>query len=181
MEGLLAMDLVKELRHVANFPKAGIDFIDITTVLKNAQAFKLAIDRMAELVRPIDFDLIVGAESRGFLVGAPLAYATGRGFAPVRKKGKLPAETVEIQYELEYGTDILELHVDAIEPGMRVLIVDDLVATGGTALANCHLVEELGGEVAAVAFFIELDGLGGREKLAGYPTYSLLKVKENPL
>ncbi len=141
------MDLVKELRHVANFPKAGIDFIDITTVLKNAQAFKLAIDRMAELVRPFDFDLIVGAESWRIFSGCALGLCNRRrGFAPVRKKGKLPAETVEIQYELNMEPDILELHVDAIEPGMRVLIVDDLVATGGTALANCHLVEELGGK-----------------------------------
>lgn len=174
------MDLKKELRHIADFPKKGIDFIDITTVLKNARAFKTVIDQMADMVRPINFDLIIGSESRGFLIGAPLAYVTGRGFAPVRKRGKLPAKTVRAQYELEYGTDVLEMHVDAVETGMKVLVVDDLLATGGTALANCRLVEELGGEVAAVVFFIELEGLGGREKLSAYPVHALLKIRENP-
>jgi adenine phosphoribosyltransferase len=173
------MDLAKELRHIPNFPKDGIDFIDITTVLKNAAAFKATIDQLAELVRPIDFDLVIGSESRGFLIGSPLAYVTGRGFAPVRKKGKLPSRTVSTEYALEYGTDVLEMHVDAIEPGMKVLVVDDLLATGGTALANCQLVEKLGGIVAAVVFFIEIEDLGGRQKLAGYPVHSLIKVREN--
>jgi len=125
------MDLAKELRHVPNFPKEGIDFIDITTVLKNAQAFKATIDQMAELAKDMNYDMVIGSESRGFILGAPLAYATGRGFAPVRKQGKLPSETVKAEYALEYGTDILELHVDAIKPGQRVLVVDDLLATGG--------------------------------------------------
>jgi len=173
------MDLAKELRHIPNFPKKGIDFIDITTVLKNPLAFRTMIDQMADMASRLDFDLIIGSESRGFLIGAPLAYATGRGFAPVRKKGKLPGQTIQAEYALEYGTDILELHVDAIQPGMRVLIVDDLLATGGTALANCQLVEKLGGIVAAVVFFIELENLDGRAKLAGYPVHSLLKIKEN--
>lgn len=173
------IDLAKELRHIPDFPKKGIDFIDITTVLKNAQAFKAAIDGLAELVSHLDYDLIIGSESRGFLIGAPLAYATGRGFAPVRKKGKLPGQTVKIEYALEYGTDALEMHVDAIQPGMKVLVVDDLLATGGTALANCRMVEELGGIVTAAVFFVELEELGGRQKLAKYAVQSLLKVKEN--
>jgi adenine phosphoribosyltransferase len=172
------MDLAKELRHIPNYPKDGIDFIDITTVLKNATAFKATIDQMVELVRQVEFDLVIGSESRGFILGAPIAYATGRGFAPVRKKGKLPWQTVSAEYSLEYGTDILEMHVDAVEPGMRVLIVDDLLATGGTALANCQMVEELGGIVAAVVFFIELEELGGREKLTGYPVQALVTVRE---
>jgi adenine phosphoribosyltransferase len=172
------MDLAKELRHIPNFPKDGIDFIDITTVLKNARAFKATIDRMAELVSQVDYDLVIGSESRGFIMGGALAYATGRGFAPVRKKGKLPGQTVQAEYTLEYRSDILEMHVDAVEPGMKVLIVDDLLATGGTALANCQMVEELGGTVAAILFFIEIGELGGRQKLSKYPVFSLVNVQE---
>ena len=171
------MDLAKELRHIPNFPKAGINFIDITTVLKNAQAFKETIDQMAELSSDLGYDLIIGSESRGFILGAPLAYATGRGFAPVRKEGKLPSETIQAVYSLEYGTDILEIHVDAISKGMRVLIVDDLLATGGTAKANCQLVEELGGIVAGIVFFIELVDLGGRKKLEGYTVRALVRIE----
>jgi adenine phosphoribosyltransferase len=172
------MDLEKVLRHVADFPKKGIDFIDITTVLQDAVAFRTAIDKMSELVCAIDFDIVIGSESRGFIVGAPLAYATGHGFVPVRKKGKLPFMTIQTTYELEYGTDVLEMHTDAIKPGDRVLVVDDLLATGGTALANIRLAEMLGGVVVGAVFFIELDGLGGRAKLAGYPVHSLICTKE---
>jgi adenine phosphoribosyltransferase len=172
------MDLAKELRHIPNFPKAGIDFIDITTVLKNPAAFRAMVDQMAALVTDLPFDLVIGSESRGFILGAPLAYVTGRGFAPVRKKGKLPWQTIKAEYDLEYGTDILEMHVDAVQPGMRVLVVDDLLATGGTALANCQIVEELGGIVSAAVFFIELEDLGGRQKLQKYPVYSLVKIRE---
>lgn len=172
------MDLAKELRHIPNFPKAGIDFIDITTVLKNPEAFRAMVDQMAALVTDLPFDLVIGSESRGFILGAPLAYVTGRGFAPVRKKGKLPWQTIKAEYDLEYGTDILEMHVDAVQPGMRVLVVDDLLATGGTALANCQIVEELGGTVTAAVFFIELEDLGGRQKLQKYPVYSLVKIRE---
>lgn len=173
------MDLEKVLRHVPDFPKKGIDFIDITTVLQDALAFRTAIDRMAELVSMIDFDIVIGSESRGFIVGAPLAYATGRGFAPVRKKGKLPYETISTTYELEYGSDVLEMHIDAIKPGDRVLVVDDLLATGGTALANIRLAEKLGGKIVGTVFFIELEDLGGRARLDGYPVYSLIKTREN--
>jgi adenine phosphoribosyltransferase len=175
------LDLEKVLRHIPNFPRKGVDFIDITTVLKNAEAFRQTIDQMADLTCGIEYDIIIGAESRGFILGATLAYATGCGFAPVRKKGKLPSKTIQAEYALEYGSDILELHVDAVEKGMRVLVVDDLLATGGTAMANCKLVETLGGTVAGVLFFIELVGLGGREKLSGYPIYTLLNVRENPV
>lgn len=172
------MDLAKELRHIPNFPKAGIDFIDITTVLKNPVAFRAMVDQMVALVTDLPFDLVIGSESRGFILGAPLAYVTGRGFAPVRKQGKLPWQTIKAEYALEYGTDILEMHVDALQPGMRVLVVDDLLATGGTALANCQIVEELGGIVTAAVFFIELEDLGGRQKLQKYPVYSLVKIRE---
>lgn len=172
------MDLEKVLRHVPDFPKKGIDFIDITTVLQDAFAFRTAIDKMADLVEMVDFDIVIGSESRGFIVGAPLAYATGRGFAPVRKKGKLPYQTIQTTYELEYGSDILEMHIDAIKPGDRVLVVDDLLATGGTALANIRLAEQLGGVIAGTVFFIELEDLGGRARLEGYPVYSLIKTRE---
>jgi len=173
------MDLAKELRHIPNFPKAGIDFIDITTVLQNAQLFRAAIDQMSEIAAGIDFELIVGTESRGFILGAPMAYAMNRGFIPVRKKGKLPWKTVQEEYELEYGKDTMEMHIDAVKPGARVLVVDDLLATGGTALANCRLIEQCGGVVAGVLFFIEIEDLGGRKKLADYPVYSLVSVQEN--
>jgi adenine phosphoribosyltransferase len=125
------MDLAAELRHIPDFPKEGIDFIDITTVLKDKELFRETIDQMAALVEDLDFDLIIGSESRGFILGAPLAYATGRGFAPVRKKGKLPFRTVQATYSLEYGSDTLEMHIDAVQPGQKVLVVDDLLATGG--------------------------------------------------
>lgn len=170
------MDLNAALRHIPDFPKAGIDFIDITTVLKDKNLFRETIDQMAELVRDVEYDLIIGSESRGFILGAPLAYATGTGFAPVRKKGKLPYRTVSATYSLEYGSDTLEMHIDAVQAGQKVLVVDDLLATGGTALANCQMVEALGGEVAKVLFFIELTELGGREKLSRYPVESLVKI-----
>lgn len=170
------MDLAAELRHIPDFPKEGIDFIDITTVLKDKELFRETIDQMAALVEDLDFDLIIGSESRGFILGAPLAYATGRGFAPARKKGKLPFRTVQATYSLEYGSDTLEMHIDAVQPGQKVLVVDDLLATGGTALANCQMVEALGGEVAGVLFFIELTDLKGKDKLSRYQLRSLVKI-----
>lgn len=162
------MDLKAKLRHVYNFPKEGIDFIDITTVLQDPEAFRESVDQMAEKVKDLDYDLIIGSESRGFIMGAPLAYASGKGFIPVRKPGKLPYQTINASYQLEYGVDRLEMHTDAIRPGQKVLIVDDLLATGGTAKANCELVEALGGEVVALLFFIELSELRGRDKLEPY-------------
>lgn len=169
------MDLKEELRHVPDFPKEGIDFIDITTVLQDAEALEQSIAEMKRLAEELgDFDMIVGPESRGFIFGAPLAYAMGKGFAPIRKKGKLPYKTVGIKYELEYGTDELEIHEDAIRPGQKVLIVDDLLATGGTTQANVKLVEKLGGKVIGLVFFIELTYLNGRERLKGYEVKSVV-------
>lgn len=170
------MNLKDHLRHIPGFPEEGVTFIDITTVLKDPITFHAAISQMAKAVEDLDFDVIVGAESRGFIMGAPLAYALGKGFVPVRKKGKLPAETVSADYELEYGKNTLEIHTDSIAPGMKALIVDDLLATGGTAKANCELVEALGGVVSGLLFFIELDFLKGINKLDGYDVRVVLKL-----
>lgn len=168
------MDLKTKLRHVINFPKEGIDFIDITTVLQDAEAFKVCLDRMKEEVLKFgDFDLIIGSESRGFVFGAPLAYAMGKGFVPVRKRGKLPYKTIKVEYELEYGSDVLEMHEDAVKPGQKVVIIDDLLATGGTTESNIKLVEQLGGQVVGIVYFIELKFLNGREKLKGYNVASI--------
>jgi adenine phosphoribosyltransferase len=168
------MDINSKLRHVMNFPKEGIDFIDITTVLQDAEAFSEVLDRMKEIAISYgEFDLIVGPESRGFVFGAPLAYALRKGFIPIRKKGKLPYNTIKVEYQLEYGTDILEMHEDAIKPGQKVIIVDDLLATGGTTESNIKLVEKLGGVVAGIIFFIELSFLNGRDKLKGYKVQSI--------
>ena len=170
------MDLKEKLRHVIGFPKEGIDFIDITTVLQDSEALKQCIDQMNEKISKMgDFDLIIGPESRGFIFGAPLAYITGKGFVPIRKKGKLPYKTIKVTYNLEYGTDTLEMHEDAVKPGQSVIIVDDLLATGGTTESNIKLVEKLGGKVAGIIFFIELEFLNGRDKLKGYNVESLIK------
>lgn len=170
------MDLKEKLRHVIGFPKEGIDFIDITTVLQDSEALKQCIDQMNEKISQMgDFDLIIGPESRGFIFGAPLAYITGKGFVPIRKKGKLPYKTIKVTYNLEYGTDTLEMHEDAIKPGQSVIIVDDLLATGGTTESNIKLVEQLGGKVAGIVFFIELEFLNGRDRLKGYNVESLIK------
>lgn len=170
------MDLKSKLRHVMDFPKEGIDFIDITTVLQDADAFKECLDLMKDKVLELgDVDLIIGPESRGFVFGAPLAYSLHKGFVPIRKKGKLPYKTIREEYKLEYGTDILEMHEDAVKPGQRVVIVDDLLATGGTTDANIRLVERLGGEVAGIIYLIELTFLKGREKLKGYKINSLVQ------
>jgi adenine phosphoribosyltransferase len=164
-----------KVRDVPDFPKKGIIFKDITPVLGDKDAFKKAIDIMAARYEGKGIDQVVGIESRGFIFGAPLAYKLGAGFTPVRKKGKLPADTVGVTYELEYGTDTLEIHKDALGPGHRVVIVDDLLATGGTAEAVTRLVAQLGAEVVEIAFMIELEFLKGREKLPDVPIYSLLK------
>ncbi|MCX7745554.1 MAG: adenine phosphoribosyltransferase [Clostridia bacterium] len=170
------MDLKAKLRHVMDFPKEGIDFIDITTVLQDGEALKQALDEMKEKVSKFgDCDLIAGPESRGFIFGTPLAYTMGKGFIPIRKKGKLPYKTVQAEYQLEYGTDILEMHMDAVKPGEKVVIVDDLLATGGTTESNIKLVEKLGGKVVGIVYFVELTFLNGRDKLKGYPVESIVK------
>ena len=161
-------DLKDYVRTIPNFPEEGIMFRDITTVLQDPEGFKLAIDKMQELVADLDFDVVLGAESRGFIFSAPIAYNRGKGLVPVRKKGKLPCETVEVEYDLEYGKAVVELHKDSIKPGQKVLLVDDLMATGGTIEAMVKLVEMLGGEVAGILVLMELKGLNGRERLAKY-------------
>lgn len=156
------------IRTIPDFPEEGIMFRDITTVLQDADGFALAIDEMQKLLADTEFDVIVGAESRGFIFGAPLAYNMKKAFVPVRKKGKLPCETVEATYELEYGTATIEMHKDSIKPGQKVVIVDDLIATGGTIEAAAKLIEELGGEVVKIVFLLELAGLEGRARLSKY-------------
>jgi len=168
------MDLYKQIREIQDFPVPGILFRDITTVLKNPEALKYAIDSMVKLVRDLEFDAILGPESRGFICGMPLAYILGKSFIPVRKAGKLPAQTCKKEYALEYGNAVIEIHRDAIEPGMKFIIVDDLLATGGTAKAVSELVHEMGGKVVSQVFFIELAGLGGRKMLAGQDVKSVL-------
>jgi len=168
-------DLKKLIREVPDFPKKGILFYDITTLLKDKTGFRNVIDVLTEHVRPLKPDCVLGIEARGFIFAPALAYNLGAGFVPIRKPKKLPAETERISYELEYGMDTLEIHKDAVKPGMRVVIADDLLATGGTALASVRLVEKLGGTVAGVTFVIELEALKGRDRLAGYDVVSILK------
>jgi adenine phosphoribosyltransferase len=168
-------DLKARIRNVPDFPKAGILFYDVTTLLRDPLGFRLAIDSLALPYQESGVALVVGVESRGFILGAAVADRIGAGFVPVRKLGKLPAKTVRATYELEYGTDSLEMHRDAIEPGQRVLIVDDLLATGGTARATVSLVKELGGQVEGVAFLIELVALNGRAKLPGEKLHVVLQ------
>ena len=169
---------MKELKdyvtEIPNFPKKGILFRDITTILSDSEGFRMAIDGLIDLVKDKDFDLVLGTESRGFIFGAPVAYALGKGFILVRKKGKLPRETITESYDLEYGQAEIEIHTDAIRPGQKVVLIDDLIATGGTAAAAVRLVERLGGEVVKVAFVMELAGLEGREKLKGLDVEALL-------
>ncbi|MFC1975291.1 adenine phosphoribosyltransferase [Chloroflexota bacterium] len=172
------MDLASTIRSVPDFPIEGILFYDITTLLKNPAALKDSIDQLVNRYQEADVDVVVGVESRGFIFGMPLAYQLGVGFVPVRKPGKLPAETAAESYDLEYGTNTIEVHVDAIEAGQNVLIVDDLLATGGTARATCNLVKKLGGKVLEVAFVIELSFLNGRDKLQDCEVFSLLQYNE---
>jgi adenine phosphoribosyltransferase len=162
------------IRTIPDFPEEGIMFRDITTVLGDADGFKLAIDEMTKLLDGVDFDVIAGTESRGFIFGTPIAYALGKPFALVRKKGKLPAETVSMDYDLEYGSATIEMHKDSIQPGQKVVLIDDLIATGGTIEAAAKLVEKLGGEVVKMLFVMELAGLNGRERLKDYDVYSVL-------
>ena len=169
------MDIKNKVRHIADFPKPGIDFLDITPLLLEKDTFRHMIEKLAEELKGVDFDVVVCSEARGFILGAPLAYALNVGFAPIRKKDKLPGDKISVQYDLEYGHDILEMHSDAIKPGQKAVIVDDILATGGTIAANIKLVEKLGGKVAKILFLIELGFLNGREKLKGYDVFSLVK------
>ncbi len=170
-----AEDLRAKIREIPDFPKPGILFYDITTLLKDPAGFREAIDLMLEPYRGEKIDIVVGMESRGFIFSAPMAYQLGAGFVPVRKLGKLPAEVISVEYALEYGSNTLEIHRDAIEPGQRVLIVDDLLATGGTVRGTIELVERLRGEVVGLAFLVELDFLKGRERLGGYRVTSVIR------
>ena len=168
------MDLKDKIRSIENYPQEGVIFRDITTLLKDAEGMKEAIDQMTAKLEGVDFDLVLGPESRGFIFGMPVAYNMGKGFVPVRKAGKLPAEVVSKEYALEYGTATIEMHKDAIQPGQKVVIVDDLMATGGTAKAIVEMVEEMGAEVAAMLFLIELDFLEGRKVLPDYNIESVI-------
>ena len=168
------MDLKSTIRSIPDFPKPGILFRDITTLLKDGAAFSFVIEELAQRYRGSSLDAIAGIESRGFIFGAALAAKLGTGFIPIRKPGKLPAKTVSAEYSLEYGTDKIEMHADAVSPGMRILLIDDLLATGGTMQAACELVEKTGGLVTECCFIIELAGLKGREALAGKNIFSLL-------
>ena len=174
-EDIGKMDLKQFVTVVPDYPKPGIQFKDITTLMDNGDAYRYATDQIVEYAREKSIDLIVGPEARGFIIGCPVAYSLGVGFAPVRKEGKLPREVVRVEYGLEYGKDVLTIHRDAIKPGQRVLITDDLLATGGTIGATIKLVEELGGVVAGIAFLIELSYLDGRKLLGGYEVLTLMK------
>ena len=169
------MDYKRMIREVPDFPKPGILFYDITTLLKDAQAFRQILDELTSKYRNQGISKIVGIESRGFILGSPLAYHLGTGFVPVRKPGKLPADTFEVKYNLEYGSTSLAIHRDAVQIGERVLIVDDLLATGGTAAATVHLIRQLGGEIVSLAFLVELQFLKGREKLNGCDVHSMIQ------
>jgi adenine phosphoribosyltransferase len=172
--GGIEMNLKDKVRVIEGFPKAGISFKDVTTLLQDGEALRESIDVIANHLKDKNIDIVIGPEARGFLFGVPVAYALGAGFVPVRKPGKLPYETMKTSYNLEYGSDALEIHKDAIKKGQRVAIVDDLLATGGTVAAVAKLVEESGGEVVAIDFLIELTELKGREKIAQYDIMSVI-------
>ena len=165
------------VRSIPDFPEPGIIFRDITSILQDADGLHLAIDSLQDLIKDVDVDVIVGAESRGFIFGMPMAYNLHKPFVPVRKKGKLPRETISQSYDLEYGQAEIEIHKDAIKPGQKVVIIDDLIATGGTMEAAVKLIEELGGEVVKILFLMELAGLKGREKLKGYDVASVIRYE----
>ncbi len=171
------MDLKQYITQVKDWPKPGVNFKDITTIMDNGSAYKYATDQIVEYAKEKQVDIVVGPEARGFIIGCPVAYAMNIGFAPVRKKGKLPREVISYEYELEYGTNVLTMHKDAIKPGQRVLITDDLLATGGTIEATIKLVESLGGIVAGIAFIIDLKYLNGMKKLKGYDVISLVEYE----
>ena len=172
--GATTKELAGRIRDIPDFPKPGILFKDITTLLKDGDSFHASVDGLLEKIGKRDIDCVVGMESRGFIFGAPIAYKLGVGFVPVRKLGKLPADVVSVEYDLEYGSATLEMHKDAIKPGAKVLIVDDLLATGGTVAGTIELVKQLKGTIVACAFLIELTALKGREKLGGYDVVTLI-------
>ena len=163
------------VRSIPDFPEKGIIFRDVTSVIQSPEGLKLAIDGIQDCLKDVDYDVVVGPESRGFIFGVPVAYNNGKGFVPVRKKGKLPCETISAEYDLEYGSAVIEMHKDALTKGQKVVIVDDLIATGGTTEAIIKLVEQLGAEVVKIVFLMELEGLKGREKLKGYNVDSVIK------
>ncbi|MCH3961304.1 MAG: adenine phosphoribosyltransferase [Solobacterium sp.] len=177
----MALNLEDYIASIPDFPSKGILFRDVTPMLNDPAAFKYAVDELSEFGRKVNADLVIGPESRGFIFGAPVALEMGIGFAPVRKPGKLPRETVSCKYDLEYGSNEVFMHKDAVKPGQRVLIIDDLLATGGTAKASAKMVEELGGVVAGIAFVVELygNGMDGRGVLKNYEVCSLLKMSDN--
>ncbi len=165
------------VRSIPDFPEPGIIFRDVTSVLQEADGLQLSIDGIMDKLKGVDFDVVVGPESRGFIFGVPVAYNMKKGFVPVRKKGKLPCETVSMEYDLEYGSAVIEMHKDSIKPGQKVVIIDDLIATGGTIEAITKLVEQLGGEVVKIVFLMELAGLDGRKKLAKYDVDSVIRYE----
>lgn len=169
------MDFKNYIREIKDFPQSGVQFKDITTLLKEGAVYRQAVNALAEQVKHLQIDAIAGPEARGFVIGAPLAYALGVGFLPIRKSGKLPADTIEASYDLEYGEDKLAMHKDAIQPGDRILIADDLLATGGTISTAVHLVKQLGGTVMGAAFLIELTYLSGRTRLEDIELYTLMQ------
>lgn len=175
------MQIKSKIRTVPDYPRKGVMFRDITTLIKDPVGFRIIIDSMTQryIKGDIDFDVIVGIESRGFIIGGALSYCLGKGFVPIRKKGKLPADTIKHEYALEYGTDIIEIHKDAIEKGDKVLLVDDLLATGGTALASAVLLEKLGGVISEMAFIVNLPDIGGHQKLTekGYKVFTLTEFE----
>ena len=169
--------LEEYVRSIPDFPEPGIIFRDVTTILQDADGLHLAVDSIRNMLKDVDYDVVVGPESRGFIFGVPVAYAEHKGFVPVRKKGKLPRETVSVSYDLEYGSAEIEMHKDSIKPGQKVVLIDDLIATGGTIEAAAKLVEQLGGEVVKIIFLMELAGLHGREKLSKYDVESVIRYE----
>ena len=172
------MDLKQYISIVEDYPKEGISFKDITTLMDNGEAYKYATDQIVQFAKEKEIDVVVGPEARGFIIGCPVSYALGVGFAPVRKEGKLPREVIKYEYDLEYGSNVLTMHKDAIKPGQRVLITDDLLATGGTIEASIKLVEKLGGVVAGIAFLINLKYLNGMDKLKDYDVITLMDYED---